>query len=73
MPEGAAEERTAAYLVVSVAKAAAKLAGTLDSQGWLPDIDSCGMIVTRLKRVRVCLDDALTALESCRERRLIDF
>lgn len=73
VPEGAPEDHPAAYLVESVAKAGAKLAGALDLQDWPPALDQCGMIVARLKRARVHLDDAITALESCQEQKLIDF
>lgn len=71
VPEGAAEDHPAAYLVESVAKAGAKIAGSLDMQDWPPDLDWCGMIIARLKRARVYLDDAITALESCQEQKLI--
>jgi hypothetical protein len=30
------------------------------------------MVIARLKRARVYLDDAITALESCQEQKLID-
>lgn len=72
VPEGAMEEHPAAYLVESVAKAGAKMAGALNGQDWPPEIDHCGMIIARLKRARVYLDDAITALESCQEQKLIE-
>lgn len=31
------------------------------------------MTIARLKRARVYLDDAITALESCQELKLVDF
>jgi len=73
VPEGAMEEHPAAYLLESVTKAGAKLAGALNGQVWPPRIENCGMIIARLKRARVYLDDAITALESCQEQKLIDF
>ncbi|MBD5782380.1 hypothetical protein IEN85_22970 [Pelagicoccus sp. NFK12] len=73
VPDGAHEEHPAAYLVESVAKAGVKLSGALDDVDWPPCLDNCAMIIARLKRARVYLDDALTALESCREQQLIDF
>ncbi len=72
VPEGASEEHPAAYLVESVAKAGAKIAGALDFQNWPPEIENCAMIIALLKRARVYLDDAITALESCQEQKLID-
>ncbi len=72
VPEGALEEHPAAYLVESVVKAGVKIAGALDFQDWPPEIENCAMIVARLKRARVYLDDAISALESCREQKLID-
>lgn len=72
VPEGAMEEHPAAYLVECVAKAGAKLAGALDGQVWPPEIDECGMIIAQLKRARVYMDDAITALESCQEQKLIE-
>jgi len=62
-----------AYLLESVTKAGAKLAGALNGQDWPPAIDHCGMTIARLKRARVYLDDAITALESCQEQKLIEF
>lgn len=72
VPDGAPEDHPAAYLVESVAKAGAKIAGALNMPDWPPEIDQCGMVIARLKRARVYLDDAITALESCQEQKLID-
>ena len=52
-------------------KAAAKLAGALNGVSWPPPLDSCASIIVRLKRARVYLDDALRAMESCQEDKLI--
>lgn len=71
VPQGAMEDHPAAYLVESVTKAAAKLAGALNGQTWPPEIDDCGMMIAQLKRARVYLDDAQTALVSCQEQKLI--
>ncbi len=71
VPEGTPEDHPAAYLVESVAKAGVKLAGALDAQDWPPELDQCAMIIARLKRARVYLDDAITALESCQEQNLL--
>ena len=51
--------------------AAAKLAGALNGRHWPPGIDECAGIIVRLKKARVYLDDALRALESCQEEKLI--
>lgn len=72
VPAGEIEDHPAAYLVESVAKAGAKLADALNGQEWPPKIDRCGMIIARLKRARVYLDDAITAMESCQEQKLIE-
>lgn len=73
VPKGAMEEHPVAYLLESVAKAGAKMAGALNGQDWPPEINHCGMTIARLKRARVYLDDAITALESCQELKLVDF
>lgn len=72
VPEGAIEDHPAAYLVESVVKAGAKLSAALVRLDWSPDIDECGMTIAQLKRARVYLDDAITALESCQEQQLIE-
>lgn len=71
VPEGAGEEHPAAELVGATMKAAAKLAGALNGAEWPPSLDSCASIIVRLKRARVYLDDALRAMESCQDEKLI--
>ena len=71
VPEGASEEHPVAELTGAVMKAAAKLAGALNGVSWPPPLDSCASIIVRLKRARVYLDDALRAMESCQEEKLI--
>lgn len=71
IPAGAGEEHPVAELVGSVMKASAKLASALHGERWPPPLDSCGSIIVRLKRARVHLDDALRAMETCQEDKLI--
>ncbi len=71
IPEDAGEEHPVAELVGSVMKASAKMAGALNGERWPPPLDSCASIIVRLKRARVYLDDALRAMESCQEDKLI--
>ena len=70
-PKGAGEEHPVVELEGCVLKAATKLAGALNGQEWPPPVESCGSIIVRLKRARVYLDDALRAMESCQEGKLI--
>ncbi len=72
IPEDAMEDHPVAYLLESVTKAGAKLAGALDGRDWPPSLNECGMIIALLKRARVYLDDALSALEPCQEQKLLE-
>jgi len=71
IPDGANQEHPAAELSGAIMIAAAKLAGALNGRHWPPGIDECAGIIVRLKKARVYLDDALRALESCQEEKLI--
>lgn len=71
IPKDAGEEHPVAELVGAVMKASAKLAGALNGEQWPPSLDSCASIIVRLKRARVYLDDALRAMESCQEDKLV--
>jgi hypothetical protein len=71
VPDGASNEYPTAELVDATMIAAAKLAGALNGQTWPPPVDFCAGIIVRLKRARVCLDDARRATESCQEGKLI--
>ncbi|MBK8477374.1 MAG: hypothetical protein IPL39_14065 [Opitutaceae bacterium] len=71
VPKGASEEHPVVELETSVMKAATKISGVLNSETWPPPLDSCASIIVRLKRARVYLDDALRAMESCQEEKLI--
>jgi hypothetical protein len=66
------EEHPVADLIGAVMKASAKLAGALNGNDWPPDVELCAGIIVRLKRARIYLDDALRAMESCREQKLTD-
>ncbi len=72
LPEGASEEHPVTELTGSVMIAAAKLAGALNGQDWPPEAERCAGIIVRLKRARVYMDDALRALESCQEQKLLE-
>lgn len=72
VPKGAIEDHPAMYLVECVSKAGQKFSRALDEHKNEPKIDDCALIIARLKRARVCLDDAILALESCQEQKLIE-
>ena len=65
------EEHPVAELVDSVHKAGVKLAGALNHHPWPPGIEFCARIIVRLIKARVYLDDALRAMESCQEQKLM--
>jgi len=71
VPEGAGEEHPVVEIEGAVMKAAAKLAGALNGETWPPPLWACASIIVRLKRARVYLDDALRAMESCQEEKLV--
>jgi hypothetical protein len=48
-----------------------KLAGALNGKYWPPEIEFCAHTIVRLKRARGYLEDALRAVESCHEEKLI--
>jgi hypothetical protein len=72
VPEGANQEHPVAELVGSVSCASAKMAGALNGRAWPPSVSTCANEIVRLKRARGYLDDALLALGSCKEEKLID-
>ena len=72
IPEGASQEHPAAELTGSIMTAAAKLAGALNGRRWPPGIDECAGIIVRLKKAREYLDDALRAMESCQDEKLVN-
>jgi len=73
MPQNAQQEHPVAELTNSLARAAAKLAGALNSrQDWPPPLILCGTTIVLLKRAAGFLDDAKLAAESCGEESLVD-
>jgi hypothetical protein len=73
IPKNAQQEHPVAELTNSVARAAAKLAGALNSrQDWPPPLILCGTTIVLLKRAAGFLDDAKLAAESCGEESLVD-
>ena len=72
IPDDASQEHPAAELSGAIMIAAAKLAGALNGRHWPPGIDECAGIIVRLKKAREYLDDALRAMESCQEEKLVN-
>ena len=72
LPEGANQLHPIAELVDGVTIASAKLAGALDGQDWPPEVEICASIIVRLRRARIYLDDAVRAVESCQEQKLLE-
>ena len=66
------EEHPVAELVDTLFKASVKFAGALNGQDWPLGIDECAGIIVRLIKARVYLDDALRAMESCQEQKLVE-
>ena len=72
VPDEAGPEHPVVELMASAGKAGAKLAGALNGRDWPPNVMECGTCLVWLKRARRYLDDALLAVESCDEERLVD-
>ena len=73
IPQNSQQEHPVAELTNSLARAAAKLAGALNSrQDWPPPLMLCGTTIVLLKRAAGFLEDAKLAAESCREESLVD-
>ena len=73
IPKNAQQEHPVEELTNSLARAAAKLAGALNSrQDWPPPLILCGTTIVLLKRAAGFLDDAKLAAESCGEESLVD-
>lgn len=71
VPEDAGQEHPVQELLDATMIAGAKLAGALNGRYWPPEIDVCASVIVRLKKAREYLDDALRAMESCQEERLL--
>jgi hypothetical protein len=72
LTENEGEEHPVAELVNCTFKASVKLAGALNGTTWPPTVDRCAGIIVRLLRARSYLDDALLAMESCQEQKLVE-
>ena len=69
--EAEGEEHPVAALVDSVVKSGGRLAGALNGRAWPPSLERCASIIVRLLKARAYLDDAVLAMESCQEQKLI--
>ena len=58
-------------LLGAMMKAHVKLAAWLNSRAWPPEQEFCAITIVRLKKAREYLDDAVRALESCQEEKLL--
>lgn len=65
------DEHPMAELLDSVIKAGTELRGVLNGREWPPALNECALSIVRLIRARVRLDDALRAMESCQEQKLV--
>ncbi len=72
VPEDAVAEHPVQELLDALMKAHVKLAAWLNSREWPPELDFCALTIVRLKKAREYLDDAVRALESCQEEKLIE-
>ncbi len=71
IPEGAPSEHPVQALLDATMCAGAKLAGALNGGQWPPDLEISALTIVRLKKARDYLDDAVRALESCQEEKLL--
>lgn len=71
VPEDAGQEHPVQELLDATMIAGAKLAGALNGGLWPPRLDFCAATIVRLKKAREYLDDALRAMESCQEEKLL--
>jgi hypothetical protein len=71
VPEDAGQEHPVQELLDATMIAGAKLAGALNGGLWPPELDFCAGTIVRLKKAREYLDDALRAMESCQEEKLL--
>lgn len=71
VPENAVAEHPVRELLVAMRKADVNLTAWLNGREWPPPRNFCAMTIVRLKKAREYLDDALRAMESCQEEKLI--
>jgi hypothetical protein len=69
--DDAGQEHPVRELLDATMIAGPKLAGALNGQYWPPEIEFCAHAIVRLKRARGFLEDAMRAVESCQEEKLI--
>jgi hypothetical protein len=70
-PVDAGNEHPVSELLDATMIAGPRLAGALNGQYWPPEVDFCAHTIVRLKRARGYMEDAMRAVESCREEKLI--
>lgn len=71
LPEDALAEHPVQELLDAMMKAHVKLSAWLNRREWPPELAFCAATIVRLKKAREYLDDALRALESCEEERIL--
>ena len=71
VPEDAVAEHPVEELLDALRKAHVKFAAWLNSREWPPELAFCAATIVRLKKAREYLDDAVRALESCQEEKLL--
>ncbi|HLP25465.1 MAG TPA: hypothetical protein VK477_07300 [Acidobacteriota bacterium] len=71
VPEDAVEEHPVQELLDAMMKVHVKCAAWLNRREWPPEVEVCAATIVRLKKTREYLDDAVRALESCQEEKLL--
>lgn len=70
-PVNVSNEHPVSELLDATMIAGPKLAGALNGRYWPPEVGFCAHTIVRLKRARGYLEDAMRAVESCHEEKLI--
>ncbi|MBA4136924.1 MAG: hypothetical protein C0518_06365 [Opitutus sp.] len=71
LPEDAVAEHPVQELLHALRRASVKLTVALNGEEWPPDLNFCAIKIVQLKKTREYLDDALRALESFQEEKLV--
>ena len=71
VPADAGPEHPVQELLDATLCVGPKLAGALNGREWPPELEFCAHTIVRLKKAREYLDDAVRAMESCQEERLL--
>lgn len=71
VPDDAVAEHPVQELLDAMMKTHVKLVAWLNRREWPPELAFCAPMIVRLKKTREYLDDALRALESCQEEKLL--